>query len=228
VVEVIMPQLQPIATNLWVIDFPLRVGGLQLGTRTTVVRLASGGLWLHSPGPLQPEQVNALSELGPVQALVAPNAMHHLSLTQNVGLFPHATVCVSPALPAKLQLPFPHEILSDEPPALWKDEMSQHVVGGLPKLQEVVFLHHASRTLVLTDLAFHIRHSDSWFTRLFMRLNGAYGHFGASRIFRTLVKDRTTLRSSLTRMQEWEFDRIIVTHGDVLEQGGKQTQYAWV
>jgi hypothetical protein len=84
---------------------------------------------------------------------------------------------------------------------------------------------------VLTDLAFHIRHSDSRFTRLFMRLNGAYGHFGPSRIFRFLVKDRAALRTSLNRLQEWDFDRVIVSHGEVLERGGKQamqTQYAWV
>jgi len=114
---------------------------------------------------------------------------------------------------------------------LWRDDFTQHLVGGIPKLQEVVLLHRASRTLILTDLAFNIQQSDSWFTRFFMRLNGAYGHFGPSRIFRTLVKDRAALRSSLNRMQEWDFDRIIVTHGDVLETGGKsamQTQYAWV
>ena len=96
-----MPQLQPVATNVWVIDFPLRVGGLHLGTRTTVVRLASGGLWLHSPGPLQPELVTTLSALGPVQALVAPNALHHLYLAQNVRAFPQATVYVSPATEAE-------------------------------------------------------------------------------------------------------------------------------
>jgi uncharacterized protein DUF4336 len=226
-----MSQLQPVATNVWVIDFPLRVGGLQLGTRTTVVRLAGGGLWLHSPGPLQPDQVTALSALGPVQALVAPNAMHHLFLAQNVRAFPQATAYVSPALPAKLKPSFPYEILNDEAPALWRDEISQRVVGGLPKLQEVVFCHHASHTLVLTDLAFHIRHSESWFTRLFMRLNGAYGHFGPSRIFRSLVKDRSALRSSLDHIRTWDFDRVIVSHGDVFERGGReamQTQYAWV
>lgn len=226
-----MVQLQSITKDLWVIDHPLRVGGLKLGTRTTVVRLTGGGIWLHSPGPLQPELTAQLTALGPVQALIAPNAMHHLYLTQNVQAFPQATVYVSPALPAKLKGASAYEILSDEPPALWRDELAQHLVGGMPKLQEFAFLHRASRTLILTDLAFHIRHSDSWFTRLFMRLNGAYGHFGPSRIFRTLVKDRAALRSSLTRMQEWDFDRVIVTHGDVLEQGGKtamQTQYAWV
>jgi hypothetical protein len=157
--------------------------------------------------------------------------MHHLSLAQNVRSFPQAIVYVSPALPAKLKLPFSYEVLSNEPPALWRDEISQHLVGGLPKLQEAVFFHYASRTLVLTDLAFNIRHSDSWFTRLFMRLNGAYGHFGPSRIFRLLVKDRAAFRASLNRLQGWDFDRVIVSHGEVLKGGGKQvmhTQYAWV
>ena len=226
-----MAQLRSIAKEVWVIDHPLRVGGLQLGTRTTVVRLANGGLWIHSPGPLRPELTAQLVALGPIQALVAPNAMHHLYLGENIRAFPQATVYVSPALPAKIKGAFTYNILSDEPPVLWRDDFTQHLVGGIPKLQEVVLLHRASRTLILTDLAFNIQQSDSWFTRFFMRLNGAYGHFGPSRIFRTLVKDRAALRSSLNRMQEWDFDRITITHGDVLETGGKsamQTQYAWV
>jgi Domain of unknown function (DUF4336) len=226
-----MAQLRSIAKDVWVIDHPLRVGGLHLGTRTTVVRLANGGLWIHSPGPLRPELTAQLVALGPIQALVAPNAMHHLYLGENIRAFPQATVYVSPALPAKIKGAFTYNILSDEPPVLWRDDFTQHLVGGMPKLQEVVLLHRASRTLILTDLAFNIRQSDSWFTRFFMRLNGAYGHFGPSRIFRTLVKDRAALRSSLNRMQEWDFDRITITHGDVLETGGKsamQTQYAWV
>ena len=225
-----MAQLRSIAKDVWVIDHPLRVGGLHLGTRTTVVRLANGGLWMHSPGPLEPELTAQLIALGPVQALIAPNAMHHLYLGENIRAFPQATVYVSPTLPAKIKGAFTYNILSDEPPVLWRDDFTQHLVGGIPKLQEVVLLHRASRTLILTDLAFNIRQSDSWFTRFFMRLNGAYGHFGPSRIFRTLVKDRAALRSSLNRMQEWDFDRIIVTHGEVLETGGKsvmRTQYAW-
>jgi hypothetical protein len=226
-----MPRLHALAKDLWVIDHPLQVGGLQLGTRTTVVRLATGGVWLHSPGPLSPELVDEIAALGPVQALVAPNAMHHFYLAQNVRTFPQAILYVSLALPAKLKEPFMYETLSDDPPTLWRDELAQHATRGIPKLQEVIFLHRASRTLILTDLAFHIRHSASWFTRLFMRLNGAYGHFGPSRIFRLLVKDRAALRSSLNLMEDWDFDRVIVSHGEVLEGGGKQavqTQYAWV
>ncbi|MBM4257703.1 MAG: DUF4336 domain-containing protein [Deltaproteobacteria bacterium] len=226
-----MAHLRNVAKEVWVIDHPLKVGGLQLGTRTTVVRLAGGDVWVHSPGPLQPELTTEIHALGAVRALVAPNAMHHLYLSQHLQAFPHATVYVSPALPAKLKSAFPYEALRDESPRLWSDDFAQHLVGGIPKLQEVVFFHHVSRTLMLTDLAFNIQQSDSWFTRVFMRLNGAYGRFGPSRIFRTMVKDRAALRSSLNRIQEWDFDRIIVTHGEVLETGGKnamRSQYAWV
>src|SRR5690349_2876214 len=154
-----MAQLRNIAKDLWVIDHPLRLGGLHLGTRTTVVRLSSGSLWLHSPGPLQPELTDEIVALGPVQALVAPNAMHHLYLSQNVQAFPQATVYVSPALPAKIKEPMTYELLSDESPASLHNEFAQHLVGGMPKLQEVAFLHRVSRTLILTDLAFHIRRS---------------------------------------------------------------------
>ena len=226
-----MAQLQALATDVWVIDHPLRVGGLHLGTRTTLVRLASGGLWMHSPGPLSPQLTADIAALGVVQALVAPNAMHHRYLTHNARAFPQATVYVSPALSEKLKTALAYEVLQTETPPLWRDDLRQHFIDGMPKLQEYVFLHRASQTLILTDLAFHIRHSDAWFTRLFMHLNGAYGHFGPSRIFRTLVKNRAALRASLAHLQKWEFERIIVAHGDILEHDGKaamQTRYAWV
>lgn len=225
-----MSTLRPLAPNLWVIDHPFRMMGLDLGTRTTIVRLTTGGLWMHSPGPLEQTLTEAIKALGPVYALVAPNAMHHLYLAQNRQAFPDAKVYLSPALPPKLKEQFAYELLSDEAPEPWRQELTQHLVGGLPQLQEVAFFHPASRTLILTDLAFNIRHTDSWFTRLFMRFNGGYGRFGPTRIVRSLVKDRPALRTSLTRMQDWDFDRIIVAHGDVLESGGRQemqTQYAW-
>ena len=40
--------LRQLDESLWVADHPLRVGGLPIGTCTTVVRLRSGRLWLHA------------------------------------------------------------------------------------------------------------------------------------------------------------------------------------
>ena len=44
--------------------------------------------------------------------------------------------------------------------------------------------------------------------------------FGPSRMIRQLVSDRSAFRDSLERVLEWDFERIVPGHGDVLEQGG--------
>jgi len=43
--------LRPLRENLWAIDLPLKMpGGVQIGTRTTIIRLADGTLFMHCPG----------------------------------------------------------------------------------------------------------------------------------------------------------------------------------
>lgn len=220
-----------LATGLWIVDHPLVVSGLHLGTRTTLVRLGGGGLFVHSPGPAGEPLHREVEKLGPVAALVAPNKMHHLHLADWIRAFPQARVFGAPGLRSKLpELRFDEE-LGDETPELWRAELDQVVVQGAPRLQEVAFLHRASRTLLLTDLAFHVLHSDSRLTRIAMRLNGGYGRFGTTRLLRSMIRDRRAARASLDRILAWNFDRIVVTHGEVLEHGGREAlreAYAWL
>jgi hypothetical protein len=37
-----------------------------------------------------------------------------------------------------------------------------------------------------------------------------------------MIRDRNAARESVARILKWDFDRVIVTHGDVLESGGKE------
>ena len=54
-----------------------------------------------------------------------------------------------------------------------------------------------------------------------MRLNSAYGRFGPSRLFRyTVLKDAREMRASIDRILEWDFERVVVAHGEVLESDG--------
>ena len=71
------------AEGLWTIDHPVRMGPLPIGTRTTIARLATGDLWVHSPGPLGDGVREAIEGQGRVAALVAPNCFHHLFLEEN-------------------------------------------------------------------------------------------------------------------------------------------------
>ena len=214
--------LQPIAKDLWTTEHSLRIAGLPIGTRTSVVRLGDGSLLLHSPGPLDPAAKSALEALGPVRALVAPNALHHFYVEENARAFPEARIYGAPGVAAKQPGVHFHEELGDTPPEAWSADLDQLLVRGAPGVGEVVFLHRPSRTLLLTDLAFNVCHSDSAFMRFFMRLNGGYGRFGPTRMLKSRFRDRAAVRASVERILAWDFDRVSVTHGEILGTGGRE------
>jgi glyoxylase-like metal-dependent hydrolase (beta-lactamase superfamily II) len=119
--------------------------------------------------------------------------------------------------------------LADRPPAEWTGQVESLLVRGF-RLDEVVLFHPLSRTLLITDLCFNIHHSSSHVSRLFFRANGMWQSFGPSRLIRRLaVSDRAALRQSLEKVLEWNFERIIPGHGDVIERGGPDAlRAAWL
>ncbi|MEX2205372.1 MAG: DUF4336 domain-containing protein [Myxococcota bacterium] len=224
--------LRALDRDLWTIDQPLRAGGLELGVRTCVIRLGDGGTLVHAPGPLTAGLRSEIEALGPVRALIAPNLLHHLFLAPCAQAFAQARVFGAPGLREKLASTRIDEVLGEEAPPLWAAELDQLLVQGAPRLNELVFLHRASRTLVCLDLCFNVRRSASLFTRLFMRANGAWGRFGPSRLFRyAMLSDARALRRSVDRILAWDFERVTVAHGDVLESGGREAlreSFAWL
>ena len=224
--------LEKLADGLWVEARPFRAGPfLEIGTRMSVVRLSDGGLLLHSLVEIDDETRDALERIGSVRCLVAGNLLHHLYLASAAKAFPQAELWGPPGLEGKRKDLRFEGALGDAAPPAWRADLEQLAVRGIPRMSEVVFLHRASRTLLVTDLCFNVRHSDSLGTRLFMRANGAYGRFGPTRMLRALVRDRPALRASLERILAWDFDRVVVTHGEVLEGGGKdalRAGFAWL
>lgn len=227
-----MSGLRELDRGLWAVEQPLRVGGLELGARTSLVRLADGGLIVHSPGPLTAALRGEIEALGPVRALIAPNLLHHMFLAESARVFPRALVFAAPGLREKLGATRIDQVLADAPPPLWASDLDQLVVRGAPGLNEVVFRHRASRTLICVDLCFNVRRSSSALTRVAMRLNSAYGRFGPSRLFRyTVMKDARAMRASIDRILEWDFERVVVAHGDVLERDGQSSlerSFSWL
>lgn len=215
------PPPRPLAEGLWSFDRKLRMSSrIALPTRMTVARLSGGGLWVHSPVLLDEPTRAALDALGAVAHLVAPNPFHFLFLEPYSQAYPAAGLHLAPGLRERRpELP-PARTLGDHPPAAWAGEIDQAVLDG--RFREVVFLHRASRTLILTDLAFHVLSADGRAQEWFFRLNGAWRRLAPSRIARlTVLRDRAAVRALLRRVLDWDFDRVVVAHGDVLESGGR-------
>lgn len=213
--------LQSIDTNLWTATQPFRMMGLQIGARMTAVRLGSGGVLVHAPIAPTPELKAGLDAIGPVQAIVAPNSMHHLFLGPFLAAYPQARGYAVPGAIAKhpeLKL----EPIPERPDLLWAGDLDHFELGGAPKLGEVAFLHRATRTLILTDWMFYFARSPNWLTGLYLRLARGLGKPLMTPVMRGLVSDRAAARAAVERLLAWDFDRVVMSHRDVLPSGGKQ------
>jgi hypothetical protein len=214
--------LRPLSEEVRVLEVPFRIGGLELGGRMTVVRLPDGGLWIHSPVRLDEATRAEVDALGPVRFLVAPNVMHHVHLGAWAAAYPRAKV-VAPAGLRRKRPELRLEVeLTDAPDPGYAAVFSQQLMRGMPKLDEYVFLHRPSRTLLVTDLAFNIRESSSWLTRAYLKLCRTYGKLAPTLLLKSMVKDRAALRASLDTVLGWDFERVVVCHGEVLERGGRE------
>ena len=223
--------LSELSTNIWVTERPQRFYGLEVGTRMTVIRLADGSLLLHSPVELDAELRRELEAVGRVRFAVAPNRVHHLYAGEVAKAYPGARLWVGPGLERKRPDLVFAGVLGDEAPAEWKDEVDQTFFRGRPYENEVVFFHRASRTLIMCDLAFNFGPRTAAPTRLLMKLLRSYGRFGPSTLDPLLIRDRRAARRSLERILAWDFDRVVVAHGDVLESGGHEALrqgYSWL
>lgn len=223
--------LQQLADDLWVVERPQTFYGLSVGTRMTVIRLADRRLLLHSPVALDADLRQQLDAVGRVCYAVAPNRLHHLYAAEVARAYPGARLWVAPGLERKRPDLVFEAILGDEAPEEWRGVVDQVFFRGRPYENEVVFCHRPSRTLLLCDLAFNIGPRAAPLTRLLMKLIRSYGHLGPSKLDPLLIRDRAAARASLERILAWDFDRVVVAHGEVQESGGHEILrrgYAWL
>jgi hypothetical protein len=92
------------------------------------------------------------------------------------------------------------------------------VVEGAPKRNEVVFFHKPSRTIYTADLFFNIREPEGFLTPLTFRAMGIHRRFATAKMWRRWVIDRAGFARSIDKILAWDFDRIVVAHGDVVDQ----------
>ena len=213
-----------LAPDLWVVARPFRlpVVRAEVGTRMTIVRLADGGLFLHSPIQLDQGLQLAIDRLGEVRAIVAPSRVHHLFVGDYITAYPQAKSYAAPGLPERRREIKFDAVLTDVEPNLWRGQLEQHVFRGAPVLNEVVFFHAASRTVIFTDLVFNLPVSARRNAPVFFCILDAPGKFGPHRfIRRRTIRDRVAAHQSVERILQWDFNRVIMSHGDVLETGGK-------
>ncbi|QED25786.1 DUF4336 domain-containing protein [Microvenator marinus] len=202
--------MRQVHDNLWIFDQPLRFFGVEIGTRMSVVRFGDD-LLLHSPIAPTPELRREMDALGQVKWVVGPNKFHHLYLKPWMDLGAHAWA--SPGLAQKRKdLQFEGLLDAHLP---WPDELEVKVLESLPFVNEAVFFHQPSKTLIVTDLLFNIPKTAPLLTRLALGLGGAYPGPSASNLERLAMK-RDVARNEIRTLLDHAPETIVLAHGQII------------
>jgi hypothetical protein len=217
---------KPLAPNIGIVDGPfeyLTVGGIRLplpfSTRMTVVRLANGDLFLHSPISFNERLAQELRELGTPRHLVSPNQFHYAHIGEWAKAFPETISWASPrvrqrARARRADVDFTRD-LGVGPPDEWRDEIDQLLFPG-GYFKEFIFFHKASGTLILTDTIINLeldKISEPW--RTVTKLSGMYHPYG--QIFfgmrLPLLFQRRKAKAAIGKIHSWQPRRIVLSHG---------------
>ena len=213
--------LKPVAPDVWIVDSgPLRVLGMPVPVRMTVVRLTNGDLWLHSPTRYDARLRAEIETVGPVRHLVAPNSAHWTFVKGWQDACQGAVTWAAPKLRERGQVRRSglriDGDLGDEVPAPFAPDFAQVIVPGGLGFREVAFFHKASRTLILTDLVLNLEPERlPLLMRPAARLIGVTAPDGKAPVYLRLVVKRggraaARAADALIALQP---DRVLITHG---------------
>jgi len=207
--------------QIWGLEHEIRMlPGVYLPARMLLIRLNEDSLALWSPVPMTDAHAAEIAAHGSVDVIIAPNNYHHLYLRPAMERYPDAEVWAAPGLPEKRSnLELPNVLTADAAPR-WADALQPFFMDGAPRMQESVFVHHATRTLVVADALFNLQTTRGLMSPLMFRLLGSYGRPMQSRTWRSIVKDREAMRRSTRAVLDAEFERIIMAHGTVIDAFG--------
>lgn len=215
-----MGQINSFAPGIWVGHQPLRVGGFEVGHRMTVIRLSDGSLVVHSPIEGNAHLAYEFTAIGEMKYIVAPSKMHDLHLEDWLMRFPEARLLHTPGLPQTLRMQGRTSPITEKTKKLFGSDLEFELIGGMPSVDEIVFFHAPSRTLIVADLLFNLPPAGGW-QGILQSLNGIKGRVAVSKFFRRFIKEKAAFKQSIERVLAWDFDRLVVGHGNNLESGAK-------
>ena len=230
-VEVVVPSMETIqrfAPKVWMVEGPVvSFYGFPYPTRMVVIQLTDGSAWIWSPIALTEELASYIVKIvGPVKYIVSPNYLHWLFLKEWQEKFPEAKVFASPGLAKRKvaqDVNFFADLTSDARFEFSSD--IDHIIfeGGV--MDEVVFFHKSSRTVIFCDLIQrHFEDDQVGWKGWLMRSDGLVGPMGSTPkewsfvfwLHGLLPKARLTLNVIL---EEWKPEGMIIAHGEVAPSG---------
>lgn len=222
-----------IKDQIWILEYPVRFGGMDLFGKTTIIKLNNGELIIHSPCGIDDAIKKQIDSIGMVTFIVAPGNFHHLFVTDFQKQYPDAETLICPGLERKRPDIKFDSILGSKPDVRWQGTLDQVLIQGTRFIWEVAFFHKPSQTLILVDLLENI--GDDYQHRA-----GLYLQFWWKLIFRMWNNPKAApeyqmgwgqkhiVKIGLEKILGWNAERVILAHGENIQNNVNEILHtAW-
>jgi len=211
------------ANDIWTVDGVVKMPLTAFPRRMTVVRLSDQRLVIYSAVSLEHDEMSALEAIGWPTYLVVPNAHHRLDARAWKQRYARIVVCA----PAGARDQIEDTVHVDTVAPDFNDaRVTYATLAGTHDREAALLIEgEDGTTLVLNDIVANMPAQDG-VAGLMLRAAGFGGHDAQiPRIVRmTLVDDGHALRSQLESWSALDrLRRVIVSHGDVIEEDPRQT-----
>lgn len=211
-----------IKDQIWILEYPVRFGGMDLFGRTTIIKLENGDLIIHDPCKIDNSVKNEIDVIGKVKYIVAPGNFHHLFVTDFQEQYPDAETFLCPGLEKKRPDIRFEWILGNKPDQRWVNTIDQVIVQGTRIIWEVPFFHKPSKTLILVDLLENIGDGYTHPAGLYLRfwwkvIFKMWNNPKAAPEYQMGWGDKEVVRKGLKRVIDWNAQRVILAHGECIE-----------
>lgn len=216
------PLNEYIKDQIWVYEYPIRYGGIDLFARMTIIKLPSGELLVHDPCKIDYATQQAINALGEVKYIVAPGNFHHLFVNDFQQKYPDAETFLCPGLERKRPDIRFDWILGNEPDPRWGDVLEQVVIQGTRIIWEVVFFYKPSKTIILVDLLENIgddyQHKAGLILRFWWKvIFKMWNHPKAAPEYQVAWGKKDIVRQGLEKIISWNAEKVILAHGEFIE-----------
>lgn len=230
--------LEKIATNIWIAEGKcVNFYGFAYPTRSVIIRLSSGALWIWSPVELTESLKSEVEKLGNPAFLVSPNNIHHLFLDPWQQAFPAAKLCgPQSTIDKRSDLNF-EIVLDSDAPTAWSKDIDQEWFNGSFYMDEFVFFHRQSKTVIMADLSenfsksFLQKHWSYW-QRWIANLWGIVEGRGYAPLeWRLSFLRKKQTQASRDRVLSWDPIIVIMAHGEWQRSEGRaflEKSFSWM
>ncbi len=230
--------LEKVGNSIWLAEGEIvNFYSFPYPTRSVVIRFDNNDIWVWSPVKLSVGLAGEIDRLGPVAHLVSPNKIHHMYLQDWTARYPAASLWgLQSTIDKRPDLNF-RTPLFDSPPSEWQPFLDQAWFRGSPFMDEIVFLHRPSRTVIVADLIENftrcfLQTHWAWWQRPLARLDGITANNpGAPREWRLSFINRAAARQARDKVLAWDCERVIMAHGEWQRSDGHNflsRSFAWL